>query len=147
MPWTQRCIITEQLLHEAEYDMKSYAERGGYPPKPKAWARWITPSEISISSYHTKAEFNNSLIIHSKYFHGKKMVTENNLVNDIKVTVHHLIEKCQNYALCITTGMWSLVVRIYVAVFVLTAGLNVAWWPELYTIFCGVSTFNDKVFL
>ena len=71
LPWTQGCIITEQLLHEAEYDMKSYADRGGYPPKPKAWARWITPSEICISSYHTKAEFNNCLIIHSKYLHGK----------------------------------------------------------------------------
>ena len=35
LPWTQRCIITEQLLHEAEYDMKSYADRGGYPSKPK----------------------------------------------------------------------------------------------------------------
>ena len=29
LPWTQRCIITEQLLHEAEYDMKSYVDRGG----------------------------------------------------------------------------------------------------------------------
>ena len=90
LPSTQRCIITEQLLHEAEYDMKSYADRGGYPPKSEARARWITPSEICISSYHTKAEFDNCLIIHSKYLHGKKKtVTENNLVNDIKVTVHH----------------------------------------------------------
>ena len=35
-PGGQGCIITEQLLHKAEYDMKSYADRGGYPPKPKA---------------------------------------------------------------------------------------------------------------
>ena len=27
-----------------------------------------------------------------------KTVTENNLVNDIKVTGHYLLEKCQNYA-------------------------------------------------
>ena len=29
-----------------------------------------------------------------------KTVTENNLVNDIKVTVRHLLENCQNYAFC-----------------------------------------------
>ena len=58
----QCCIITEQLLHEAEYDMKSYADRGAYLPEPKAWAWWITPYEICISLYHTKAEFNNCLI-------------------------------------------------------------------------------------
>ena len=34
-----------------------------------------------------------------------KTVTENNLVNDIKVTVHHLLEKCQNYAsVCVAVG-------------------------------------------
>ena len=72
--------------------MKSYADRGDYLPKPKACARWITPSEICISSYHTKAEFNNCLIIHSKYYIY------------IKVTVHHLLEKCQNYAFCLCCG-------------------------------------------
>ena len=29
-------VCTEQLLHEAEYDVKSYADQGGYPPKLKA---------------------------------------------------------------------------------------------------------------
>ena len=29
-----------------------------------------------------------------------KTVTESNLVNDIKVTVCHLLEKCQNYTFC-----------------------------------------------
>ena len=32
--------------------------------------RRITPSEICIFSYHTKAEFNNCLTIYSIYFHG-----------------------------------------------------------------------------
>ena len=27
-------VITGQLLHKAEYDIKSYADGGGYPPKP-----------------------------------------------------------------------------------------------------------------
>ena len=56
--------------------------------------RRTTLSEISIFSYHLKAEFSNCLIVHSKYFHG--YVTEYNEVNDIKVTVHHILEKCQN---------------------------------------------------
>ena len=61
--------------------------------------KWITPSEICISSYHTKAEFNNCLIIHSKYLHRQnKPVTENNLVNDIKVTVHQKTSKDRHRA-------------------------------------------------
>ena len=82
-----RCIITEQLLHEAGYDTK-------------ARARWITPSEICISSYNTKAEINKFKIFTRQY----ETVTENNLVNDIKVAVHHLLEKCQNNAFCLCCG-------------------------------------------
>ena len=48
--------------------MKNYADRGGcYPPKPKAEAD-NTLRDLHNSSYHTKAEFNNCFIIHSKYF-------------------------------------------------------------------------------
>ena len=32
------------------------------------------------------------------------MVTEDNLGNDIKVTVNHLLEKCQNYAFSLCCG-------------------------------------------
>ena len=79
-------------MHEDEYDMKSYAHWGGYPPKPKAWAQCITPSKICISPYHTKAKFNNWINCSFKIFtRQNKTVTENNLVNDIKVTVHHLL--------------------------------------------------------
>ena len=47
--------------------MKNYADRGGcYPPKPKAEAD-NTLLDLRNSSYHTKAEFNNCFIIHSKY--------------------------------------------------------------------------------
>ena len=54
--------------------MKNYADRGrcntlrGY--------RGITPSEICIilHNYHTKADFNNCFIIHSKYFQSSKNI-------------------------------------------------------------------------
>ena len=64
LPWTQRYIVTEQLLHKAEYDMKSSADRGGYPPKPMAWAGGITLSKICI---YTKAKFKNLLFIQNIY--------------------------------------------------------------------------------
>ena len=54
--------------------MKNYADRGGcYPPKPKAEAD-NTLRDLHNSSYHTKAEFNNCFIIHSKYFHSSKYI-------------------------------------------------------------------------
>ena len=37
--------------------------------------RWITTSELHKSPYHTKAEFNNCSIIHSKYFSILKELT------------------------------------------------------------------------
>ena len=53
--------------------MKNYADRGGsYPPKPKAEAD-NTLRDLHNSSYHTKAEFNNCFIIHSKYFQSFKI--------------------------------------------------------------------------
>ncbi len=62
----------KQLLDEAEYDMKNYADRGEcYPPKPKAEAD-NTIRDLHNSSYHTKAKFNNCFIIHSKYFQSSK---------------------------------------------------------------------------
>ena len=61
-------------MDEAEYDMKNYADRGGcYPPKPKAEAD-NTFRDLHNSSYHTKAEFNNCFIIHSKYFQSSKNI-------------------------------------------------------------------------
>ena len=54
--------------------MKNYADRGGcYPPKPKAEAD-NTLRDLHNSSYHTKAEFNNCFIIHSKYFQSSKYI-------------------------------------------------------------------------
>ena len=54
--------------------MKNYADRGGcYPPKPKAEAD-NTLRDLHNSSYHTKAEFNNGFIIHSKYFQSSKNI-------------------------------------------------------------------------
>ena len=54
--------------------MKNYADRGGcYPPKPKAEAD-NTLRDLHNSSYHTKAEFNNCFIIHSKYFQSSKCI-------------------------------------------------------------------------
>ena len=55
--------------------MKNYADRGGcYPPKPKAEAD-NTLRDLHNSSYHTKAEFNNCFIIHSKYFQSSKNIS------------------------------------------------------------------------
>ena len=55
--------------------MKNYADQGGcYPPKPKAEAD-NTLRDLHNSSYHTKAEFNNCFIIHSKYFQSSKNIS------------------------------------------------------------------------
>ena len=48
--------------------------------------------------------FNNSFKLFTR---RNKTVTDNNLVNDIKVTVHHLLEKCQNYAFCLLRSVNS----------------------------------------
>ena len=54
--------------------MKNNADRGGcYPPKPKAESD-NTLRDLHNSSYHTKAEFNNCFIIHSKYFQSSKNI-------------------------------------------------------------------------
>ena len=48
--------------------MKNSADQGGgYPQRPKA-AVDNTLRDLQNFSYPTKAEFNNSFIIHSKYF-------------------------------------------------------------------------------
>ena len=60
--------------------MKNYADRGGcYPPKPKAEAD-NTLRDLHNSSYHTKAEFNNCFIIHSKYFQSSKNIRLHNFL-------------------------------------------------------------------
>ena len=60
--------------------MKNYADRGGcYPPKPKAKAD-NTLRDLHDSSYHTKAEFNNCFIIHSKYFQSSKNISLHNFL-------------------------------------------------------------------
>ena len=54
--------------------MKNYADLGGcYPPQPSASAD-NTLLDLHNSSYHTKAEFNNCFIIHSKYFQSSKNI-------------------------------------------------------------------------
>ena len=61
-------------MDEAEYDMKNYADRGEcYPPQPSASAD-NTLRDLHNSSYHTKAEFNNCFVIHSKYFQNSKNI-------------------------------------------------------------------------
>ena len=63
--------------------MKNYADRGGcYPPKPKAEAD-NTLRDLHNSSYHTKAEFNNCFIIHSKYFQSSKNISLHNFLNRV----------------------------------------------------------------
>ena len=58
----------QQLLNEAEQDMKNSADQGGcYPQRLKAEVD-NTLRDLQNSSYPTKAEFNNCFIIHSKYF-------------------------------------------------------------------------------
>ena len=48
--------------------MKNSAEQGGcYPQRPKDEVNNIL-RDLQNSSYLTKAKFNNSFIIHSKYF-------------------------------------------------------------------------------
>ena len=56
----------QQLMDEAEQDIKNLADRGGcYLPKPKA-AMENTLRDLHNSSYPTKAELINCFIIHSK---------------------------------------------------------------------------------
>ena len=58
----------QQLLNEAEQDMRNSADQGGcYPQSPKAEVDNIL-QDLQNSSYPMKAEFNNCFIIHSKYF-------------------------------------------------------------------------------
>ena len=52
----------KQLLNEAEYDMKNYADRG------ECYLPDIRLQDLYTTSHHTKSEFNNFFIIHSKYF-------------------------------------------------------------------------------
>ena len=60
--------------------MKNYADRGGcYPPKPSASVD-NTLRDLHNSSYHTKAEFNNCFIIHSKYFQSSKNISLHNFL-------------------------------------------------------------------
>ena len=60
--------------------MKNYADRGGcYPPKSKAETDNIL-RDLHYSSYHTKAEFNNCFIIHSKYFQSSKNISLHNFL-------------------------------------------------------------------
>ena len=46
-----------QLLNEPEYDMKNYAGRGCFPPRPNNLLR-----DQHKSSHYTKAEYNNCFI-------------------------------------------------------------------------------------
>ena len=59
---------THPIAIEAEKDVKNYIDRGGcYPPRLKAELDNIL-RDLHNSSHHTKAEFNNCFVIHSKYF-------------------------------------------------------------------------------
>ena len=48
--------------------MKNYADQGG------CYSADNTLLDLHNSSYHTKAEFNNCFIIHSKYFQSSKNI-------------------------------------------------------------------------
>ena len=70
LPFTvsQTFSYIQQLLNEAEQDMKNSADQGGCcPQRPKAEVD-NTLRDLQNSSYPTIAEFNNCFIIHSKYF-------------------------------------------------------------------------------
>ena len=57
-------LLMSDLFHEAELDVKNYADRGRcFPPRLKAEEYRITSSEISQNnpSHHAKAEFNSVL--------------------------------------------------------------------------------------
>ena len=59
---------THPTAIEAEKDVKNYIDRGGcYPPRLKAELDNIL-RDLHNSSHHTKVEFNNCFVIHSKYF-------------------------------------------------------------------------------
>ena len=67
-----KVINNRQLLDETKYDIKNYADRGGfYPLKTKAEAD-NSLRDLHNSSYRTKAEFNDYFIIYSKYFRAFK---------------------------------------------------------------------------
>ena len=73
--------------------MKSYADQGDNT------LQYL----YIIISHETRVQklFNYSFKIFTRQ---NKTVTENNLVNDIKVTVRHLLAKCQNYVFCLCCG-------------------------------------------
>ena len=61
-------IVIQQLLNEAEQDIKNSGDQGGcYPQSPKAGVD-NTLRDLQNSSYPTKAKFNNCFMIHSKRF-------------------------------------------------------------------------------
>ena len=69
--------------------MKNSAGRGGcYPPRPKAEVDNIL-RDLQNSSYPTKAESNNSFVIHSKYFQTLK--GENELYLFLTILHSHTI--------------------------------------------------------
>ena len=47
-------IIIQQLMDEAEYDLKSYGGWGGCHPLRPINLRWITPSKMSIIPHVTQ---------------------------------------------------------------------------------------------
>ena len=57
----------KQLLNDVECDIQIYQGRGLYcPPKPKAEVHNANRG-LDKSQYQTKAKFNNSFVIYSKY--------------------------------------------------------------------------------
>ena len=59
---------THSTIIEAEKDMKNYTGRGGcYPRRLKAELDNMLRG-LHNFSHHTKAEFTNCFVIHSKYF-------------------------------------------------------------------------------
>ena len=67
--------------------------------------RWITTSELHKSPYHTKSEFNNCSIIHSKYFQFLKSLPPRSLSSKHLPVFRHGFSDINNFFLANTRNM------------------------------------------
>ena len=81
--------------------MKSLYRSRGLSAKAEGLSPVDPPRSVYLYILRKPSSENYSFKIFTRQ---NKTVTENNLVNDIEVTVHHFIEKCQNYAFCLCCG-------------------------------------------
>ena len=54
----ERCIIAEQLLHEAEYDIKSYADRKGLSAK----AEGLSPVDNTLRDLYIFMSYDSRIL-------------------------------------------------------------------------------------